>query len=1732
MSRKPGDLEQRVRALIGGGNAEARGLLGVPLSPQTHSRIAAGILVGSLATAIVLYWIVYSQVRVWQVLAVLICQVLVLAIGVVSWLLSRRGKLEWANYLILVAVMLTYGLAELFWTGETVAAVLGGTVLLLAAAVVLFPQKWTIGLGAAIVLVLWIVIVNLVEPFPRYNVRESTLLHAVILGIVVTTVLVVLWRIFRIFNRGTIRTRLIVYFLLIVLLPSSIIIAGSAFRGSQAGRAQVTAQLTSVATLKEGEINAWVDDLIENLSVELTRAAVLNRVQQVAIEEDPDSARFLTAYSYLLDQLQQIVASRPDYEEIFILNTDGVVILSTNDVERGKIYSQESYFRNGLSDVYVAPPTYSPSQGRITVIVTMPIRDEEGQTIGVFAGRANLDTLSGVMQVRAGLGETGETYLIGGNQQLITNSIFPGYEAGQAYIRTEGANAAARQVNGSGEYEGYWGEPVIGVYRWLPELQVGLIAEQSAAEALRTTNQTIMIEIAITLVAVLGTVVLSVGIARNLARPITNLEETVTQIAGGELDLAARVERDDEIGSLARAFNSLTAQLRGMIGGLEQRVVDRTRELERRSAQLAAAAEVAREAAAIRDLDELMNAVVHLISDRFGFYHAGLFLLDEAGKYAVLRAASSEGGQRMLARRHRLEVGAVGIVGAVTGSGEPRIALDVGADAVYFDNPDMPYTRSEMALPLAVRGRVIGALDVQSTEAQAFTDEDVAILQTMADQVALAIDNANLLEESQQALRQLEVAYGEYTRTAWEKLTAMPAFEYDRLTVNRRPAEPNALVDQVVRKGEMIVVSEADRPSALVAPLRLREQVIGAITVEQERGERVWGAEEIELLEVVSDQIALAMDSVRLFQETQTALAETEALYQVSRELLSASTLQEVLQSAVNSVADSGVDSCFIVNTSEIEGRDVELLAIWDSRGAPALRRGTRLPHELLRPFLATQPVRTSVVVNTQRDERVNALFHQVLGPLELGSFVSVPMTVMGHLYGALVAGRRGPARYDEATVRRYEAIAGQTAVAIENLRLLQETRHRASQLAAAAEVSRGAAAILSVDQMLEQTVHLISERFGFYQAGIFLVDEDGEYAVMRAASSPGGQRMLDREHKLKVGEVGIVGYVAKTGAPRIALDVGADAVHFATPELPETRSEMALPLITAGRVIGVLDVQSTEEAAFSEDDVTILQTMSGQLAGAIENARLYQEAVQTAERLAEVDRIKSQFLANMSHELRTPLNSIIGFSRVILKGIDGPLTDMQRQDLEAIYKSGEHLLGLINDILDISKIEAGKMELAFEEVDMREVIRGVMSSAIALVKDKPVELQQHVADNVPIIVADERRVRQVILNLVSNAAKFTDHGYVRTEAYLQDQEVIVAVTDSGIGIPADKLSTIFEAFTQADASASRKYGGTGLGLAISKSFVEMHGGRMWVESVIDVGSTFYISLPVQGPPSLRGEEEVPAEEAVAAEPAASEEAQPAVTERLILCVDDDQGVITLFRRYLNKQGYQVVGLSDSSIVLEEAKRLKPQAITLDVMMPGKDGWQVIRELKEDPETQQIPVIMCSIVGDKGQGLSLGAADYLVKPILEQDLLLALQRLDGEVDQHVVLVVDDQPEARSLLRRMIEDQDGYEVLEASSGQEAIALVKQTRPHLIILDLMMPDVDGFTVLEAVKSDETTRAIPIIVVTAKDLTEQDHQRLNNHIEVLIRKGVLKQDELLEDVAVALRKLGLSATPVEGE
>lgn len=668
--------------------------------------------------------------------------------------------------------------------------------------------------------------------------------------------------------------------------------------------------------------------------------------------------------------------------------------------------------------------------------------------------------------------------------------------------------------------------------------------------------------------------------------------------------------------------------------------------------------------------------------------------------------------------------------------------------------------------------------------------------------------------------------------------------------------------------------------------------------------------------------------------------------------------------------------------------------------------------------------------------------------------------------------------------------------------------RRRNEYLAVSAEIGKLVTSTLDLNSIFTRTVKLISERFSMYHVAIFIVEETGFNAALREATGSAGEEMKKNRHSLTVNNESIVGKVTTNGLSVVVNDVLKDPIYKFNPLLPETKSEAAIPLRIGNRTIGAVDIQSKFVDAFTEDEVSVLQTLADQVAIAIDNARSFELSQEAVKEMREIDRVKSQFLANMSHELRTPLNSIIGFSRVILKGIDGPVTELQQQDLSAIYNSGQHLLSLINDILDLAKIEAGKMELAFDEVNMADVTNSVISTMSGLVKDKPIELKRIIEPDLPMVRADAIRVRQVMINLLSNAAKFTDEGDITVHVGVRPGpsgrlELQVNVTDSGTGISKEDQAKLFQAFSQVDDSPTRKTGGTGLGLSICQHLISMHGGRIWVESEVGHGSTFSFTLPLN-----RKDKE-------------GDTAAPG--SRIILAIDDDPQVIGLYERYLQPQGYQVVALTDPSRAVERIKNLRPFAVTLDIMMPGVDGWQVLDQIKADSETRSTPVIVCSIIEDLEKGYNLGASDYLVKPILEDDLVNSLDRLNADGSIRDVLVIDDDPNDLRLIAKILTDDGRYKAILAEGGPSGWTIISSGNPpHAVIMDLFMPDMDGFQILENMRSNETLRDIPVIVISGMDLTAEQKEELNKLGQRLLSKGSFNEKELLTTIQRALERV----------
>ena len=554
----------------------------------------------------------------------------------------------------------------------------------------------------------------------------------------------------------------------------------------------------------------------------------------------------------------------------------------------------------------------------------------------------------------------------------------------------------------------------------------------------------------------------------------------------------------------------------------------------------------------------------------------------------------------------------------------------------------------------------------------------------------------------------------------------------------------------------------------------------------------------------------------------------------------------------------------------------------------------------------------------------------------------------------------------------------------------------------------------------------------------------------------------------------------------------------------------IALPLLLVGWLV-VLKATDRWRRDVAESRERLIELNRSLDQKVVERTAALEQATKQANKANEA---KSAFLANMSHELRTPMNAIIGYSDMLMEEAEDLGQEDFVPDLKKIHGAGRHLLALINDVLDLSKIEAGKMELFLETFDLDPMIDDVSATVDSLIEKNHNTLQVERRGDLGSMHADLTKVRQTLFNLLSNAAKFTENGTITLSAERERSGegdwISFSVADTGIGIAPDKISQVFEAFSQAETSTTREFGGTGLGLPISRRFCRLMGGDVTAESTLGAGTTFTIRLPVDVEPLAE-------EEANGVKEPAAAEARPAerVPGRCILVIDDEPDARELIERSLTKDGLQVVTASGGDEGLHLARQLGPAAITLDVLMPGTDGWEVLRELKADPNTRDIPVIMVTMTDDRELGYALGATEFLTKPVERGQLVQLLQRYAPAEAERRALVVDDLPANRDMLRRALQ-KEGWQVSEAGNGRQALERVADSRPSLILLDLMMPVMDGFEFVMEMRKVEAWRGIPIVVVTAKDITEEDRRRLNGGVVGLIEKGGLGRESLLSQLS----------------
>jgi signal transduction histidine kinase/CheY-like chemotaxis protein len=752
-------------------------------------------------------------------------------------------------------------------------------------------------------------------------------------------------------------------------------------------------------------------------------------------------------------------------------------------------------------------------------------------------------------------------------------------------------------------------------------------------------------------------------------------------------------------------------------------------------------------------------------------------------------------------------------------------------------------------------------------------------------------------------------------------------------------------------------------------------------------------------------------------------------------------------------------------------------------------------------------------------------------------------MFLAGRMVGPIQALRLGAARLGsgdlsqriavktgdelEALADQFNAMAGQLQESYTGLeRKVEERTHEletrshelaqsVGELRALGEVTQAVNSTLDLATVLSTIVAKAVELSGTEAGSIYVVDPTTQGLQLRASHGMSDDLIAELNRQ------------GVDLSERTIAEAAAQKAPMQTPDLKDAapspvldillragfRAVLIVPLLGPEGLIGMLVVRRKAPGEFPQHAVDLLQTFAAQSVLAIQNANLFTEVEEKSRQLEMASQHKSQFVASMSHELRTPLNAIIGLTEMMVNNAARFGTEKAAEPLRRVHRAGTHLLGLINQVLDLSKIEAGKLELSPETVNLAPLLDDVIGTARQLAEQNKNRLILEAQENLGQVTVDPMRLRQILLNLLSNACKFTKQGEVklRVKKVVDGRNWIeISVADTGIGMTPEQQAKLFEEFTQADSSTARQYGGTGLGLAITRKLARMMGGDVTVTSEPGKGSVFTVRLP--------GSVDAQARSSTGAS-----DGRRSPTADCVLVIDDDATARELIADHLKAEGFSVVTAAGGVEGLKLAKDLRPIAITLDVMMPDLDGWSVLAALRQDPELAEIPVIMITIADEQRRGIALGAAGYLTKPIDRERLRRMIGRFRAPARPTRVLVVEDDAVQRERMRGWLEAPQ-WTVREAENGREALNRIKEHKPDVILLDLMMPEMDGFAVVAALQKESSWQDIPVIVITARDLDAQDRERLNSGVETVLVKERFRPADLVERIR-RLSKPGVS-------
>ena len=825
--------------------------------------------------------------------------------------LARLRKGIATNFLAAVCVAIFAILVTLFWEGILPVAILAVIIVPFLAILSGLPRRYyLLFLLMVLVSVAGILIAN-ANPNPN-RLQTSTPAAVASLAFLGTNAIlfVTVTIIARSKKYRSLRTQLLVSFLIIVTIPTLLATVLSAVGAYVNNEAQAFNTLETVSNLEETQINAVIDTLKSD-AVRINQDPVFTRsIQNILSATDIDEETLNLFKSSARDRLVEF-ANSPEqvYAEIMVLDTGAKVMVSTDPTREGKSFQSEVFFHEGSQREFTGF-SKNPTFGSEDLVYATPLFDAEGRVVrGILVLRADAGLIKDIVETTPGFAEM-ETYLLDQEffpltkTRLITQTV--NTQASES-ILTE------NEPSGMGTYENYAGAVVLGYYQRIEALDAAFIAEVPRSFVLQNSINSLLGSAALAVFAIIIAVAAVAISAASITEPISALAKSAENFAQGNLSTRAAIDRRDEIGALGNAYDRMAAQLQDIIGRLEQRVADRTKEFQDQTLRLRTSAEIARDAASAHSLGELLDKAVTLIQERFKLYHTGIFLLDKNNEYAILTASPTEAGREMIANNHRLRVGETGIVGRVAATGEARISLDTGVDAVHFNNPLLPKTHSEMALPLKVEKRMIGVLDVQSDQPQAFDENDVAIMQILADQLATAIERTRLLQQVEQNLSDLEQAYGQFTRESWKTLgeaglLSRAGYRFDNIRL-QPITEVSTLGDKALQTGTVLIdsaKSDSATSHQVAIPIKLRGQTIGVVTANLKDG---YSPVAISTIELAIERLALSLESARLYEEARLRADRERTIAQVTSSISSATDFDTILRTTVEEVGKSLSDA-------------------------------------------------------------------------------------------------------------------------------------------------------------------------------------------------------------------------------------------------------------------------------------------------------------------------------------------------------------------------------------------------------------------------------------------------------------------------------------------------------------------------------------------------------------------------------------------------------------------------------------------------------------------------------------------------------------------------------------------------------------------------------------------------------------------------------------------------------